>query len=249
MLEIFKQETIDKLKKGSFCVVSTGAGISAESGIPTFREAQTGLWSKYDPHELATPEGSAANPKMVWEWYQYRRDLVNKSKPNPGHYAIVELATLFPKFQLITQNIDGFHKLAGSDNILELHGNIHRYKCSRKGNIIESWPETDDVPPHCPDCGSYIRPDVVWFNEMLDPGIISAAQTAARSCDVFISVGTSGVVYPANMLPSMAKHNHAAVIEVNMEKTPISQVADQTLLGKSGDILPRFVDELKKLRS
>lgn len=248
MLKELSPEVLDRLKSAAYCVVSTGAGISAESGVPTFRDAQTGFWAKYDPMELASPDGFRRNPQRVWEWYAYRRDLVSKTKPNPGHYAIARLPDLFEKFVLITQNVDGFHHLAGNPTVLELHGNIQRIKCSRDGEIIESWPETDEVPPRCPHCGAYLRPDVVWFGESLDPVILDTAAEVSENCDLFISVGTSGVVYPAAMLPVTAKHNGALVLEFNLEPTPISTVANHTFLGKSGELLPAFFDELKQWR-
>ena len=145
--------------------VLTGAGVSAESGVPTFRDAQTGLWAKFNPEELATPSAFRRNPRLVWEWYAWRRTLVAVAKPNPAHLTLVEMEKLFPHFWLITQNVDGLHQRAGSRNVIELHGNITRTKCFDEGTIVSSWKETGDVPPRCPNCGGLLRPDVVWFEE------------------------------------------------------------------------------------
>lgn len=242
---VYPAELINRLKTAKSCVVLTGAGISAESGVPTFRDAETGLWSTFNLEELATPEGFMKNPKKVWEWYQYRRGMVKDVKPNPGHYALAQLENYYEDFWLITQNIDGLHALAGSKNILELHGNIHRNKCFKEGTIIEELPEGDESPPRCPNCGSYIRPDVVWFHELLPEYELSKANEVALQCDVFISAGTSAIVYPATDLPLIAKRSGTYVIEINLEETPITPFVDATILGKSGAILPRIVELLK----
>src|SRR2546426_8210907 len=156
---------IERLKSARRVVVLTGAGVSAESGVPTFRDAQTGLWSKFNPEELATPRAFRRNPRLVWEWYEWRRKLVADAKPNPVHVALVEMEKLFPQFHLITQNVDGLHQRAGSRRVIELHGNITRTKCFNEGTIVSSWKETGDVPPRCPNCGGWVRPHVVWVGE------------------------------------------------------------------------------------
>ena len=148
-------------------VVLTGAGVSAESGVPTFRDALTGLWANYRPEELATPTAFAQNPKLVWDWYQWRRELVERAEPNAAHQALAELEDRVPKFTLITQNVDGLHQRAGSRNVFELHGNIRRVKCSAEGRVVTEWAAGGDVPPRCPHCGANLRPDVVWFGETL----------------------------------------------------------------------------------
>jgi NAD-dependent deacetylase len=150
-------QLIDRLKSAQRVVVLTGAGVSAESGVPTFRDAQTGLWSKFNPEELATPRAFRRNPRLVWEWYEYRRKLVAEAKPNPAHTALAEMERLFPEFHLVTQNIDGLHQRAGSRNVVELHGNITRTKCFDEGTIVSNWTETGDVPPKCPNCGGLLR--------------------------------------------------------------------------------------------
>lgn len=225
--------------------VLTGSGVSSESGVPTFRDAQTGLWARYEPQELATPEAFGRDPRLVWEWYQWRRDLVRQAEPNPGHRALVELERRVPTFSLATQNVDGLHRRAGSENVLELHGNIMRSKCSVEG--VEAEPRTGDesVPPPCPGCGAFLRPDVVWFGEALPEDVFAAASEAARNCDVFLSVGTSSLVYPAASLPSEAARSGAMLVEVNPDDTPLTPHADYALRGRAGEVLPVLVDALR----
>jgi NAD-dependent deacetylase len=222
-------------------VVSTGAGVSRESGIPTFREAGLGFWEKYDPQQLATVQGFLEDPKLVWDWYAYRRKTVAQSSPNPGHYALAELEKLLPGMVLITQNIDSLHVRAGSCNVVELHGNISRVRCFNGCLTFENWKDEDsagETPPRCSKCGSYLRPDVVWFGEALPDEGIHRAFRAAESCDLMLVVGTSGVVQPAASLPSTARYRGARIVEVNPEESEITSLADIVLRGKSGDILP-----------
>jgi NAD-dependent deacetylase len=233
-------ELMTALRRARHIAVLTGAGISAESGVPTFRDAQTGLWSKFRPEELATPEAFAANPKLVWDWYAMRRQKVRDVQPNPGHAALAELEQRAPKFTLITQNVDGLHHRAGSRNILELHGNITRVKCFGRGHPAATWDESGERPPRCPQCGSYLRPDVVWFGEALPAAAWDAAEQAAGECDVFLSVGTSTVVYPAANLPFTALEQGATVVEVNPESTPLTARATFVLPGLSGVVLPEL---------
>lgn len=224
----------------------TGAGISKESGIPTFREAQTGLWAQYDPMELATPQAFQRNPRLVWEWYQWRRDLVSRAEPNPGHHALVELAKFIPNFHLITQNVDGYHQQAGSRNVIELHGNITRTICSKERTVHQVWEESDDLPPSCPDCGAYLRPDVVWFGENLPAGAISQAYHHAENAQIFFSIGTSSLVEPAASLARLAAQGGAILVEINLQDTPLTPIADYFLCGPSGVILPKLVSQLKR---
>jgi NAD-dependent deacetylase len=228
-------------------VVLTGAGVSKESGIPTFRDAQTGLWANYNPEDMATREGFLQNPKMVWEWYDFRRNKVWDAQPNPGHYALAQLETLFSRFTLITQNIDDLHRRAGSRNILELHGNIFRYKCLDRNHPVslELLANPDEAPPHCPQCNSYVRPDVVWFGEILPEAILSKAYAASGTADVMLIAGTSGVVHPAAGLPSIAKESGATVIEVNPEMSALTPfVVDLFLQGPAGEILSQLLQGL-----
>jgi NAD-dependent deacetylase len=226
-------------------VVLTGAGISAESGVPTFR-GKEGLWKKFRPEELATFEAFMANPRLVWEWYEYRRKIIEEIKPNLGHLALVDFQKHFEKFDLITQNVDGLHDQAGSKNVIELHGNIKRNKCISCGKKYESLDEVHPgIPPRCP-CGGYIRPDVVWFGEMLPPDAIHYAFETASKCELFFSVGTSAVVHPAASLPLIARKNGAYVVEVNITPTEISHMVDESLFGKAGEVLPCLTKFLKR---
>ena len=237
-------DLVDTLRAAERVVVLTGAGVSAESGVPTFREAQTGLWRQYDPRELATPQAFARNPRLVWEWYQWRRQLIEKARPNPAHYALVDLEQHIPQFLLVTQNIDGFHWAAGSRDMVELHGNIARTKCFDEGILVDSWEDTGDVPPRCPHCGGDLRPDVVWFGEGISAHALNTALEASATCDLFLCVGTSAVVSPAASFPLIAKRNGARVAEINPEQTSVSMLADWSIRGKAGEVLPELVRRL-----
>jgi NAD-dependent deacetylase len=238
-------EALRHLRKANHVVVLTGAGISAESGMPTFREAQTGLWAQYDPQELATPQAFQRHPQLVWEWYAWRRELVSQARPNPGHFALVELADVLPNFTLITQNVDGLHQRAGSQQVIALHGNIMETKCFAQEHVIETWPESDQVPPSCPICNSFLRPNVVWFGENLPAMALQTAVQASQSCDLFLAIGTSALVYPAASLPLMALESGAVTIEINPQKTPLTRWMDFVLTGTAGMLLPRLVARLK----
>ncbi len=217
--------------------VLTGAGISAESGIPTFRGAG-GLWKDFKPEDLATPEAFARDPRLVWEWYNWRRELIAKARPNPAHHALVKLEIAKPRFTLITQNVDGLHDMAGSGKILKLHGDIWRMRCTACG---ANWPDRraplPKIPPHCA-CGGLARPGVVWFGEPLPDGIMKEAEHAAESAGAYLVIGTSAVVYPAAGLVPYAKHSGAKVIEINTEPTAFSKTVDCALQGPAGQLLP-----------
>jgi NAD-dependent deacetylase len=228
----------EALRGAQNVVVLTGSGVSAESGVPTFREAQTGLWERYDPQQLATPQAFDRDPRLVWEWYEWRRKLVSEAGPNPGHLALAELERRSPSFTLITQNVDGFHGRAGSREVIELHGNLLRSKCSREGVLAEPEEHDEDVPPRCPRCGANLRPDVVWFGEMLPPAALDAASRVTGSCDLFLSIGTSSLVYPAAALPYEALENGATLVEINPNETPLTPHADYSLRGAAGHVLP-----------
>lgn len=234
------ESLIAALRDARRVVVLTGAGVSAESGVPTFRDAQTGLWAKYDPHELATPEAFRRNPKLVWQWYAWRREMVGGVEPNPGHVALAELEFLVPELMLVTQNVDGLHRRAGSRRVLELHGDITRVKCFDCDAPAATWAD-DPVPPRCALCGGRLRPDVVWFGEMLPARELEQAMEAARLADVFLAVGTSALVYPAAALPELALQGGAVVVEVNPEATPLSRHAHHVLRGAAGAVLPALV--------
>lgn len=235
---------ITKFRTARRVTVLTGAGVSAESGVPTFRDAQTGLWANFRPEDLATPRAFRRNPKLVWEWYAWRREKVATVSPNPAHHALVELEKLFPDFHLITQNVDGLHQRAGSRNVIELHGNITRTKCFEENTVVAEWPDTGDVPPKCPRCGGLLRPDVVWFEESLPEEELHLAQRASAACDVFLSIGTSSFVYPAAGLPTAALHAGATVVEINPKPTPFTAQAHHALAGPAGIVLPELLEAL-----
>ena len=209
--------------------------------LRTFRDAQTGLWSQYKPTDLASPDAYERDPKLVWDWYAMRREKVRDVEPNPGHFALVEMAHHIPDFCLITQNVDNLHRKAGSPQVIELHGNLQRVKCSSCGHQAEAWSEADGDVPRCESCGGLLRPDVVWFGESLPRAELEAAVEAARTCHVFFSIGTSGSVQPAASLAFAARNRGAVVVEINAEPTPLTEKVDFALHGKSGEILPVLV--------
>lgn len=234
-----------KLKAATRVCVLTGAGVSAESGVPTFRDAQTGLWSQYNPEELATPRAFRKNPRLVWEWYEWRRELVRHAKPNPGHIALAQMERIIPEFSLVTQNVDGLHQSAGSRRVIELHGNITRTKCFNEGTVVSCWPDSEDVPPKCPACSGLLRPDVVWFEEPLPEKELDLAIRFSVTCEVFLSVGTSSLVFPAASLPFEARRVGATLVEINPQPTPLTEKADFVLRGTAGAILPKLLASLQ----
>ena len=229
------------LAEGKRVTVLTGAGVSAESGVPTFR-GEDGLWQGFRATDLATPRAFARDARLVWDFYNWRRDLLASLQPNPAHKALVRLEEKVPYFSLITQNIDDLHRRAGSDNIIELHGNIWMVRCT----ACQVVNRNDEVPlpdvPSCAECGGLLRPHVVWFGEQLDPDILERAVAATRSCDTMLVIGTSAVVQPAASLAILAKEEGARVVEVNLELTPHSRQLDLALQGKAGEILPQVVE-------
>jgi NAD-dependent deacetylase len=235
------QALIEILRSVRRVAVITGAGISQESGLRTFRDAQTGMWAQHKPEDLASPEAFERDPKLVWDWYKMRRERVKEVDPNPGHYALVEMARRFSDFTLITQNVDGLHVKAGSADVIELHGNIQRVRCSACAKLAEIWIDDAVNVPRCDVCGDLLRPDVVWFGEPLPREGLERAVLAARSCEAFFSIGTSGVVHPAAALAYAAKNRGAIVIEINKDPTPLTEKADYVLQGLSGEVLPQLV--------
>lgn len=224
----------------------TGAGVSAESGVATFRDAQTGLWSKFDPQRLASQEGFADDPGLVWRWYMDRLRTVEAATPNPGHRALAELETRVTAFTLVTQNVDNLHERAGSRQVYHIHGRINHFRCNycRAEYTLQAHERMQEQPPICPHCGELIRPDVVWFGESLPGDVVEIAWKAAESSEVMLVVGTSGVVYPVAQLPLVAKRAGALVIDVNPHCTPISEMADIFLQGAGGVILPQLLAAL-----
>jgi NAD-dependent deacetylase len=242
-------ELVATLRAARHVAVMTGAGASAESGIPTFRDAMSGLWSRFDALELATPEAFARDPALVWGWYEWRRMMALRAQPNAGHRAIAAMAAKVPRFTLITQNVDDLHERAGHDAVLHLHGSLHRPRCSVCALPHVSPPEIPAeprngrrlAPPACHRCGGPVRSGVVWFGEILPERTLRAAQLAAGECDVFFSVGTSSQVYPAAQLPQIAQHAGAVVVQVNPDRTALDDSARHNLRGQAGEILPRLV--------
>jgi NAD-dependent deacetylase len=230
----------DRLRTAQRVVALTGAGISSESGLPTFREAQTGLWARYSPEELATPEAFQRQPELVWRWYAWRRSLSASARPNAAHHALVTIEQRVPEFTLVTQNIDGLHERAGSRHVIELHGRIDRTRCSRDGTPCRDWGEGE--PPPCPVCGAPLRPDVVWFGEPLPQGALEAAADAVDGCDVLLVVGTSLRVFPAAGLVPLGRAAGAYLVIIDIAATEASRHARELRLqGPAAVLLPAVV--------
>jgi NAD-dependent deacetylase len=246
--------TVTGLRSAKHLVVFTGAGVSAESGIATFRDKQTGLWERFDAHELATPQAFSRDPALVWGWYEWRRAQVLRASPNPAHLAIAQLAVLAPQFTLITQNVDDLHERAGSSNVLHLHGELMRPRCERchrpwrYPSGIPDIPESGCPiePPACPHCQAHIRPGVVWFGESLPEREWLAARTAASGCDALLCVGTSSLVQPAASLTRMAIANGAITVQINPNKTEIDDEVTCSLHGQAGEVLPELLKILQR---
>jgi NAD-dependent deacetylase len=231
-------------------VVFTGAGMSAESGVPTFRDDLTGLWARFDAEQLATPEAFHADPDLVWGWYEWRRARVRRARPNPGHLATAELEALIPGSVVITQNVDDLHERAGSRSPVHLHGSLFAPRCTGVDAHPAALPDTGDQdpgeggrvpPPRCAGCGALVRPGVVWFGEQLPAAALTEAIEAAAGCDVLLTVGSSGVVYPAAEIPRIAMRSGATVIQVNPEPTPLDRVCAVNLRGTAAQVLPALV--------
>ncbi len=239
------------LREARHVVTFTGAGVSAESGLSTFRDATTGLWSRFDPTRLATPEAFEANPELVWGWYEWRRMRVRRAEPNAAHRAIAALEAKVPKTTLITQNVDDLHERAGSRAPIRLHGSLFAPRCfscgSGHGALADPPADFEDgkplAPPRCASCGGSIRPGVVWFGEALPEDAMQRAFEAARDCDVLLSIGTSGAVYPAADIPRQARRAGAVIVEVNPNPTDLDDVADFRLRGPAAEILPRLLSD------
>ena len=236
------------LREAHRIVVFTGAGVSAESGIPTFRDALTGLWQRFDAQALATPQAFDTDPGLVWGWYEWRRTVVSRARPNPAHLAVAALAD---RAVVVTQNVDDLHERAGSENVVHLHGSLFEPRCAECG---EPWPLPDDPadepeegrrlpPPRCARCSGPVRPGVVWFGEALPETALENAVEAAAACDLLLTIGTSGLVYPAAELPHVASRFGASVIQINPQPTPLDEVADVNLHGPAARLLPALLDD------
>ena len=233
-------------------VVFTGAGVSKESGVPTFRDALDGLWAHYNPEQLATPQAFKANPGLVWRWYAERHTLIESVKPNAAHLALFELEMLLPQVLIVTQNIDGLHRRAGSSDVIALHGDIREYKCVAdcQGNPtlidVPNWSQFT-APPPCPYCGRLVRPNVVWFGEALPLNAFERASDFCQVSDVLLVIGTSGLVNPAAMLPRLGKDAGAALIDINLAHDEISKIADIFIQAPAGQTLPLIVQLIRAL--
>ena len=233
----------EALRAAQHVLVLTGSGASAESGVPTFREAQSGLWEQFDPLELATPEAFLRDPALVWRWYRWRRELVSRTQPNAGHYALAMLEERLPRLTLVTQNVDGLHQRAGSTQVTEFHGNLFATRCFSNHCASDSTDDDADVP-RCSICGGLLRPGVVWFGEAIPTAALRSSEAAAADCDVFLSIGTSSTVWPAAGLAGAAAERGALVVEINPDETAQSGLSNHALRRKSGELLPELVDSL-----
>jgi NAD-dependent deacetylase len=234
---LFDPGLLDKLRHARHIAVFTGAGVSAESGIPTFRDAQTGLWAKYRAEELATPDAFRRDPATVWRWYAWRRDLMHATQPNPAHHAIAQLEDLVERVTVITQNVDGLHHAAGSTDVIELHGNIWSNFCFDCKEMAPQMIDGDEIPPRCAHCGGMLRPGVVWFGEALPQQAWARAAEILEKADVFFCIGTSSLVEPAASLPRYARTAGRTVIQINPESTSHDTIAQHVLRGKAGEVL------------
>ncbi|MGB8952991.1 MAG: NAD-dependent deacylase [Candidatus Aminicenantales bacterium] len=232
------------LRHSKRVVVLSGAGISSESGIPTFR-GKDGLWKQYRAEDLASPEAFHRNPRIVWEWYDWRRGIIANVAPNPGHKILAKWEKVFPQFYIITQNIDGLHTKAGSENILELHGNIWKMRCTKEEVVSENYNHPlEKIPPSCSSCGALLRPHVVWFGEPLNPHILHNAFFISSQCDVMLVIGTSAFVQPAASLPLHAAEAGAKIVEINPDPTPLTSYTDLSFRRKAGELLPMIDEQL-----
>lgn len=236
------RELADLLARARRVVALTGAGVSAESGVPTFRDAQTGLWARYRAEDLATPQAFKRDPALVWNWYAWRRSLVDAVAPNPAHHALAALERRLPEFHLVTQNVDGLHRRAGSRRLLELHGDLFLTLCSAEGTPVEDWASVGETPPRCPRCDAPLRPGVVWFGESLPEGMLSQAFALSAECEIFLSIGTSSLVQPAASLPLSAMQSGATVVEINPQPTPLSELAQYNINAPAGEVLPALLE-------
>jgi len=243
------QDLLIALRQAKHVVVFTGAGVSAESGIPTFRDALTGLWERFDAQDLATPDAFRKDKDLVWGWYEWRRMKALMAQPNPAHLAIAALARHVPKLPVITQNVDDLHERAGSTDVFHLHGSLHQPRCAACGrahHLPAALPQEPEggrrlSPPVCDKCGGPVRPGVVWFGEDLPVRELHRAKKQAQACDLFFTIGTSGLVYPAAHIPVSAKQAGAQVVQINPSKTPLDDVCTWSLKGAAGEVFPRLM--------
>jgi len=229
-----------RLSTARAVTVLTGAGISADSGVPTFRGAD-GLWRNFRAEDLATPEAFARDPRLVWEWYNWRRELIATKSPNPAHYALADLERRLEEFWLITQNVDGLHRAAGSQKLSEIHGNIWKVRCTRCGRMDENREVPITILPSCAACGGLLRPHIVWFGESLAKEDLNRSYEALGRCELLLIIGTSGIVYPAASFAPVAKAAGAFVVEINLDATPQTEVVDVSLQGRAKEVVPELL--------
>ncbi len=229
-----------RLATAGSVTVLTGAGISADSGVPTFRGAD-GLWRNFKAEDLATPEAFARDPRLVWEWYNWRRELIATKHPNPAHYTLAEMERRFPRFWLITQNVDGLHRAAGSRKLSEIHGDIWKVRCTQCGAVTENRDVPIAILPSCASCGGLLRPHIVWFGETLAAEDLARSFAALQQCEVLLIIGTSGIVYPAASFAPVAKQAGAFIVEINLDATPNSSLVDVSLRGRASEVVPELL--------
>ena len=235
------ENVLRRLKAARRVVVLTGGGLAAESGVPSFRDSLVGKWAEYDVSELATPQAFIRNPRLVWEWYDFRRRGADSAQPSPAHYALVDLEQHYPTFTLVTQAIDSLHWRAGSRDLVELNGSLRRSRCYEAGHIAQSWDEDGEIPPHCAHCGSPLRPDVVLFGEGLPHAELRKAQHSVEQCELFIAVGAVGAIEPVASFPFVAKRFGAFVMSIAPEESIYSLMADYVIAATPSDVLQDLV--------
>jgi NAD-dependent deacetylase len=233
----------EALAEARTVLVLSGSGLSADSGVPTFRDAQTGIWAQHRPEDVATPEAFARDPAFVWQWYRERRRMARNVEPNAGHHALAELEQRLPDLRLVTQNVDGLHQRAGHRDVIEFHGNLHANRCHREGRPVEVDDDTQE-PPRCPHCGGPVRPAVVWFGEMIPPEALERASAAVDACDLFVAVGTSAEVHPAAGLADSARRHGARIAEINPGDTALGPDPDLRIAARAAEALPRVLAAL-----
>jgi NAD-dependent deacetylase len=247
------EDVLRRLRSARRVVALTGGGMAAESGVPSFRDSRVGVWAQYDVSELATPQAFLRNPRLVWEWYDYRRRGADAARPSPAHYALVDLEQYYPAFTLVTQTIDSLHWRAGSRDLVELNGCLRRSRCYEAGHMVQTWDEDGEIPPRCPHCGSPLRPDVVLFGEGLPHAELRRAQQAVEACDLFMAVGAVGAIEPVASFPFVAKRVGAFVLSIAPDESIYSLMADYVIPATPGAVLPELaplvVGELGELRA
>lgn len=244
MMLTVPENVIHRLKTARRVVVLTGGGLAAEAGVPSFRDSHTGPWAQYDVSELATPQAFLRNPRLVWEWYDFRRRAADAAAPSPAHYALVDIEQYYPDYTLITQSIDSMHWRAGTRDLVELNGCLRRSRCYEAGHMVQSWDEDGEIPPRCPHCGSPLRPDVVMFGEGLPHAEVRKAQQAVERCDLFMTVGAVGAIEPVASFPFVAKRVGAFVLSIGPEDSIYSLMADYVLPAAPGEVLPELVRQV-----